>query len=323
MRKKGNAHYYVANQRWLPLGTDYLKALVKYRELDGQAEGAATLSQLVDNALAAMTNLKPGTVREFARAASHIKAAFPSFTPADLEPHHVATYLAKRSAKVSANREITFLSACWDLARSRGWTSLPNPCAGAPYNPEKPRKRVATKDEIRALLYEKQADESWLRRDHYMADAVEWTLRTAMRQADLIGFKLNQLTDEGVVLRPEKTADSTGAQLLFEWTPEMLELAERIKKRRRRVGSVYLFPTKSGQPFTGNGFRSMWKKWFDKCGVAGLTWHDLRRTALNLRKREGGTEAAKDLGAHSSLLTTEGYLSNIDAKRVQPVKLPT
>lgn len=301
---------------WKPLGDDYVQALMQWRELEGINEGAATVSQLMERALAVLCEkVKPSTFKELTRAMNNLKGGFEGFTPADVQPTHIAQYLETRTAKVSANREISFLSASWEIARRRGWINLPNPCKGIQRNKEKRRKRVALPEEIRALLS----------RDEPLTDMVELTLMTAIRESDMLNLTLRAVEREGLRVKPRKTDASTEAELLFEWTPELRAVVDRAKGRRSRVGSVYMFPVKirerAGQAYTVNTFQNVWRRYFERCGVEGLTWHDLRRTALNMRGRESGKEAAQDLAGHSSIVTTEGYLAGVGATVVQPVRL--
>lgn len=320
MQLKRGRYYWTpfvdGKRTWKPLGDDYVQALLRWRELEGHSEGAATVTQLMQNALGVLVDrVKPSTFKEFTRAANHLSDAFESFTPADVQPRHIGEYLEKRSAKVSANREIAFLSTAWEMARRRGWINLPNPCTGVDRNKEKARKRVAKPAEIAALLAHDEA----------IADMVELTLMTALRQADLLNLTLRAIEPGGLRVKPRKTDDSTEAELLFKWTPELKAVIDRAKSRRHRVGSMLLFSIqrgeRAGQAYDAAGFANVWRRYFARCDVVGLTWHDLRRTALNLRKRESGTDAARELASHSSVLTTEGYLDGVGAVEVQPVKL--
>lgn len=301
---------------WKPLGDDYVQALMRWKECEGITEGAATVPQLLENALGVLADrLKPGTFREYARALNNLKGAFEGFMPADVAPRHIAQYLETRTAKVSANREIAFFSTAWEIARRRGWMNFPNPCDGIKRNKERSRKRVATPEEIRALLS----------RDEPLTDMVELTLMTAARESDLLNLTQRAIEPEGFRIKPRKTEDSTEAELLFKWTPELRAVLDRAKARRRRVGSIYLFPVrcrgKAGQPYTVNSFQNVWRRYFARCGVSGLTWHDLRRTALQMREAEAGKDAAQKLAAHASITTTEGYLAGVGAAVVEPVRL--
>lgn len=324
MQMKGGRYYWTpfieGKLQWHPLGSDYVQALLKWRELEGLNEGAATVSQLIDNALGVLAEkVKPSTFKEFTRAANNLKPPMEGMRPSDLTPHEIAKYLETRSAKVSANREIAFLSIAWELARRRGWINLPNPCTGVKRNREQSRKRVAKPAEIAALLS----------LDEPVTDMVELTLMTALRESDMLNLTLHAIEDKGLRVKPRKTEGSTEAELFFPWAvpggQELRAVIDRAKARRRRVGSVYLFPVtrrdRAGQAYTVNSFQNVWRRYYERCGVSDLTWHDLRRTALQLREREMGKEAAQKLAAHASITTTEGYLGGVGAVEVAPVRL--
>lgn len=301
---------------WKPLGDDFVQALLRWRELEGITDGAASVAQLLERALGVLAErVKPNTFTEFTRAMNNLRGGFEGFAPADVEPRHIAQYLETRTAKVSANREIAFFSTAWEIARRRGWINLPNPCTGIRRNVERSRKRVAKPEEINALLG----------RDEILTDMVELTLMTALRESDLLNLTWRAVETAGLRIKPRKTDQSTEAELLFTWTPELKTLIDRVKARRHRVGSVFLFPVQRrhrvGQAYTVNSFQNVWRRYFERCKVEGLTWHDLRRTALNLRKKESGTDAARELASHSSVTTTEGYLAGVGAVEIRPVKL--
>lgn len=326
MRKHGRFHYHVScaggREVWTPLGDDYVQALLKWRSLEGLCEGAETVAQMLDNALAEMIpSLKPGSVREYTRNCNTLKPAFKDFMPADVRPVHISQYLAKRSSKVSANREITFFQAAWNVARRKGWLDLPNPCAGIERNQERDRKRTAKPHEVRALLFDKKGK----RRDCVEADAVEFALMTGVREADQLHLAKHQIEPSGIRFKPRKTDASTEAEIFFPWNAALDACVKRLLARRRRVGSIYLLPVqrgkRAGQPYSAPSWHKVWRAYFTECGVEGLTWNDLRRTALNRRKKESGSDAAKDMGAHGSVTTTEMYLTNTGATEVPPLKI--
>ena len=314
--KRGRYYYtpYVSGKVvWTPLGDDFAAALLRWKELEGINDGAETVYKLLERALGSLVHrVKPRTFQEFSRALHNLKGAFEGFTPQDVEPRHIGAYLEARTAKVSANREIAFFSTAWEIGRRAGWINLPNPCLGIKRNPEKSRKRVARPEEIAALLG----------RDEPLTDMVELTLMTAARESDMLSLTWRSFETDGLRIKPQKTETSTEAELLFRWTPELRSLVERIKGRRSRVGSVYVFPVKrrdrAGQAYTVNSFQNVWRRYFQRCEVEGLTWHDLRRTALNLREKAEGKESAQRLAAHASVTTTEGYLANVGAVEVAP-----
>jgi integrase len=79
------------------------------------------------------------------------------------------------------------------------------------------------------------------------------------------------------------------------------EVVERAKALRRRVGTVYLFATREGQPYTTTGFDSMWRRVVIKSGLDDVRFHDLRAKA--------GSDAtnATELLGHDDPRTTNRY----------------
>jgi integrase len=55
--------------------------------------------------------------------------------------------------------------------------------------------------------------------------------------------------------------------------------------------STLILTNKEGQPWTQNGFRASWRKACNKAGIAGITFHDLRGTAVTRLALAGATEA--------------------------------
>ena len=57
-----------------------------------------------------------------------------------------------------------------------------------------------------------------------------------------------------------------------------------------RAPAVTILVTSEGKPWTPNGFRSSWRKACAKAGVVGVTFHDLRGTAVTRLALCGCTE---------------------------------
>ncbi|MHB8623495.1 MAG: tyrosine-type recombinase/integrase [Sulfuricaulis sp.] len=105
--------------------------------------------------------------------------------------------------------------------------------------------------------------------------------------------------------------------ILLEWADDLRDLVTRIKKLRRRVGSVYLFANRQGQAYTTSGFDSMWQRLMKKCKIKGLHFHDLRAWAVTKARELYGRDYAQDLAAHEDGSTTEGYIRGREIKRVR------
>lgn len=294
-----------------PLGADYIQALIKYREIEGLNLSSQTVAAMLDHYIATHQSKSERTLKEYTRLAIRLKAALPSFSITDVKPSHVKQILSKTPSKVEANHLVVLLSSAFNKIRGDGDYDGANPCHGIKRHPKPKRTRRASDGEQTALAQGTGT----------MAVASELALLLGLRVSDVRTMRLSQITDAGVEVMPAKTANSTGVQLLFEWTPALRACIARAKLLRRRVGSVYLFPNRKGQACTYNGWYSLWRAHKKAVGVGhDLQMKDLRRTALAAKKAEAGTDGAKDFGGHASVTTTEGYLHGTEVVRVKPTR---
>jgi integrase len=56
-------------------------------------------------------------------------------------------------------------------------------------------------------------------------------------------------------------------------------------------GSTIILTNSEGKPWTSSGFRASWRKAARKAGIVGITFHDLRGTAVTRLAIEGCSEA--------------------------------
>ncbi|HET9617771.1 MAG TPA: tyrosine-type recombinase/integrase, partial [Pseudolabrys sp.] len=107
-------------------------------------------------------------------------------------------------------------------------------------------------------------------------------LWTGQRQGDLLRLPWSAYDGSRIRLRQSKTAARVvipvGAPL-----KAALDAAPRI-------GPIILTST-DGRPWTSDGFRASWRKACSRCGVVGLTFNDLRGTAVTRLALAECTEA--------------------------------
>lgn len=101
--------------------------------------------------------------------------------------------------------------------------------------------------------------------------ALMLALWTGQRQGDLL--RLAWTAYDGAVIRLKQ--QKTGARVVI---PVGEPLKEMLDSEPRRA--VTILTTESGQSWTEDGFRSSWRKACAKVGVTGVTFHDLRGTAV-------------------------------------------
>jgi len=109
-------------------------------------------------------------------------------------------------------------------------------------------------------------------------------LWTGQRQGDLLRLPWSGYDGTKIRLQQSKTSARVsipvGAPL-----KAALDAAERTKK------SPVILTTAEGKPWTADGFRSSWRKACAAAGVTGVTFNDLRGTAVTRLALAGCTEA--------------------------------
>jgi integrase len=88
---------------------------------------------------------------------------------------------------------------------------------------------------------------------------------------------------------------------------------------RRRIGTLWLFASRDGQPYTVSGFNSIWRRLVKRSGVQDVHFHDIRAKSITDAKRLGGLDYAQALAGHESRNTTEGYIKSKESERVRPL----
>lgn len=107
-------------------------------------------------------------------------------------------------------------------------------------------------------------------------------LWTGQRQGDLLILAWTQYDGEKIRLQQGKT----GARVVIPCGAPLRTALDALKKRE---GTVLL--NSDGEPWTPDGFRSSWRKACIAAGVTGVTFNDLRGTAVTRLALAGCTEA--------------------------------
>jgi integrase len=107
-------------------------------------------------------------------------------------------------------------------------------------------------------------------------------LWTGQRQGDLLRLQWSAYDGTHIRLRQSKT----GRRVLI---PVGAPLKAVLDKATRR--STIILTNSDGRPWTSDGFRASWGKACKAAGVVGVTFHDLRGTAVTRLAVAGCTEA--------------------------------
>jgi integrase len=114
-----------------------------------------------------------------------------------------------------------------------------------------------------------------------MALAIKLALWTGQRQGDLLRLTWSAYDGHFIRLRQSKTGVrvviSVGAPL-----KAILDATPRV--------SPFVITSGDERPYTSDGFRASWRKTCERAGINGLTFHDLRGTAVSRLAGVGATE---------------------------------
>lgn len=102
-----------------------------------------------------------------------------------------------------------------------------------------------------------------------VASIALWTMQ---RQADILTMPMIAFDGERVSIKQGKT----GARVRVVAAPDILPILQDAKTTNRQRVLVNSF----GQNWTSSGFKSSWRKEMARIGIKGVTFHDLRGTAI-------------------------------------------
>lgn len=299
---KCGSYYFVVNNKWEKLSSDYQEAMVAWAAKVGQPTHAlATVGELLDRYLREVVPRKAErTQTDNRQEIRFLRTFFNKMAIRDVRPEHLVEYVGARKAKTRANREIALMSHAFNKAILWGLCST-NPCSVAGIrNREKARDRYVTDEEVEQF---KKECPTWLK--HY----VDLKLQLGLRRGDLLNLQWKDVGPETLIVLTGKTK----TKIAFALTPEVKATLSHLSK-----SSDYLFPMSSGKPYNSNAFNAFWQRMMERYVLKGherFHEHDLRgKVATDI----GDVNSAKALLGHKSIKMTESYIKARATDIVQP-----
>lgn len=224
-------------------------------------------------------------------AKSEVEAATGKF----IRAMDIAQFLRNATAPVQANRHIGLMSVVFNRSREWGYTEY-NPCIRVRRNKETPRDYEPTAKSLDDLLN--------ATKNEMMKLTIRFAAITGWREGDIRLLRKDQLQEDGIFLRTSKR----GKKQLWVWTPELRTIVEAAKGLRgNKVSSLWVFPSRTGTPYSIDGFQSNWARIRNKAGLKGMHFHDIRSFAGD-EAEAAGLDATKFLGHSDPKVTRRHYL---------------
>lgn len=305
----------------IPLGSDYILALKKYAELHeiGPAAGATFGDLITKYEAEALPNLKPNTIRVQKSDIKHLRDYFNDAPLDQMEPAHLEKFKRKHQDKpTTANRCLRLISTMWNLARSWGYTSLPNPRTGVK-GYKLGKRTVYITDQVLQLVYEQGTEP--------LQDALDVAYLAGQRPGDTLSLTEHDIVDGRLQV---KAQDKTGKPLRIEVVGRLAEVVDRIRARKKRykIISTALLVNEHGKALTPAVLRNHFEDAREAAAIANpeladeiraMWFYDLRAKAADDTAEQRGDQAASDLLGHETVTTTKRhYLRR--GKVVKPVK---
>ncbi|THD58770.1 MAG: DUF4102 domain-containing protein [Bradyrhizobium sp.] len=270
-------------------------------EVEEQRE-APTMSELCDRfEREHLPKRRVTTQKQYARLIRlYIRPHFGKFAKvsdikfADIDKLH--GNVTKKSGPYNANRCVGVLSKMFSLAIKWEWRTT-NPCRGIERNPEPPRKRYLSGEELMRLTME------LTKQERQFADIIRLLLLTGARRGEVLGMRWSALDlTKGIWTKP--AAETKQASLhvvpLSEPVVTLLKAIERGK-------SEFVFPSDSTTGHVVEISKAWWKL-RESAGLSDLRIHDLRHSFASYLASSGASlPLIGALLGHSNPTTTARY----------------
>ena len=231
---------------------------------ESQARAAETFGAILPAYLRwHRTRVRPSTYRHTERHLLHNLTALHSLPIAQVDRRVIATQLARMvDSPVQANRTRSSLSAFLNWALREGMVDS-NAALATNKNVERPRERVLSNSELRALWNAVNGDD--------YADIVRLLILTGAREREIADLQWDEINfEKGIIELPPQRTKNRRRHVI-----PMSGAVRAILERRERNGRAFVFGRSETRGFSG------WSKCKERLDevlkIPPWTIHDLRR----------------------------------------------
>lgn len=210
--------------------------------------------------------LAPRTQKDYAYHVRTLRQWFGDRLADDLKARDFRDFMTvkKPKGKIQRNRQLAVLSCAFSEAVGRWYMMASNPCRDVKRYPAKPRDRYITDVEF-------QAFKAML--PTRISLAMELALLIGQRQGDILRLTWDRAVDGFIKIQQSKT----GKRLAIGITPAIQDVLDRC--RQIEPSGTHVIRTRSGTPYTSEGFRAGWQRYMRrwvKLGNERFSFHDIR-----------------------------------------------
>jgi integrase len=263
-----------------------------------------------------------------------VAARFADFLAADVEPPDVVEFLKDfRETPRTYNAYRALVGELMRFAIEKGYRAPgTNPVTAVVRTMKTPpRTRYITDSELRRIKVAAIGRRPSVMKPgstvenaggRMLCALIDMAYLTGQALGDLLALEWDDFRDDGILFARSKVEHSTGARVVIQWTPRLVELEQRLRamrKARRGFGAA-VFVKASGDPYTASGLQSAWERARDRAGVSGCTFHDIKAKALTDKEAREGMRAASAMGQHSTETQTATYVRRKAARKTSATR---
>ncbi|OWV62528.1 integrase [Rhizobium sp. N122] len=231
---------------------------------------SGTIGSLIDEfrSTAKYKALAPNTRKDYERMFGAIRAEYETFPISAIEARgsrklFLAWRDTMKDAPRSADMHLGLLGRVFAWAKDNE-TILRNPLERVEHLHEGTRRdEIWSMEQINTLLTKGAP---------HIRNVAQVALWTMQRQKDLLTMPMIAFDGERVSIKQGKT----GARVRVRAAPDIVPILRDAKENGRQRVLVNSF----GQNWTSSGFKSSWRKEMARLKITGVTFHDLRGTAI-------------------------------------------
>jgi integrase len=240
---------------------------------------------------------------DYMRHLKILREHFGHFAPGAIKAKDVGRFLDVETGKIHRNKVVSVLSAVFSKAIGKWYIDgiESNPCLKVERNESHPRTRYVTDAEFAAVRAIGSPS---------VQMAMDLALLTGQRQSDIVQLEWINVWPTHIDITQGKTGKHLGIRI----TPAIADVLQRAYSRPPLLYRWFVIRTRTGEPYTPEGFRALWQRVMSEALRRGaiksrFTFHDIRAKCASDKENLG--EASALLGHSDQGLTRRIYKRSI------------